>query len=170
MAAILLPVRHDVKYDHSNVVIDQETYMSGIICAIRGGPASQPTIDYAVQLAKETDQDVGFLYVINIDFLDRTESSRVQTISVEMEHMGEFILLLACDGAKSQGIKAEGFVRHGNISDEIIQLATEHDAKHVVLGSPRGDGSEDVFTQDRLGSLREKIEEETGAEVILLET
>jgi len=144
--------------------------MSGIICAIRGGPASQPTIDYAIQLAKETDQDVNFLYVINIDFLDRTESSRVHTISVEMEHMGEFILLLACDGGKSHGIKCVGVVRHGNISDEIIQLATELDAKHVVLGRPRGDGSEDVFTQERLGSLREKIEEETGAEVILIET
>jgi nucleotide-binding universal stress UspA family protein len=144
--------------------------MSGIICAIRGGPASQPTIDYSIQLANETDQDVRFLYVINIDFLERTESSRVQTISVEMEHMGEFILLLACDGANSHGVKAEGTVRHGNISDEIIQLATELDAKHVVLGSPRGDGDEDVFTQERLGSLRDKIEQYTGAEVILLQT
>jgi nucleotide-binding universal stress UspA family protein len=144
--------------------------MSGIICAIRGGPASQPTIDYAIQLAKETDQDVRFLYVINIDFLERTESSKVQTISVEMEHMGEFILLLACDGANSQGVEAEGTVRHGSISDEIIQLASELEAKHVVIGSPRGDGDEDVFTQERLGSLRDKIEEETGAEVIFLQT
>ena len=144
--------------------------MSGIICAIRGGPASQTTIDYTIQLAKETDQAVNFLYVINIDFLDRTESSRVQTISVEMEHMGEFILLLACDGANSQGVEAEGTVRHGSISDEIIQLASELEAKHVVIGSPRGDGDEDVFTQERLGSLRDKIEEETGAEVILLQT
>ena len=144
--------------------------MSGLICAIRGGPASQPTIDYAIQLAKETDQDVRFLYVINIDFLERTESSKVQTISVEMEHMGEFILLLACDGANSQGVEAEGTVRHGSISDEIIQLASELEAKHVVIGSPRGDGDEDVFTQERLGSLRDKIEEETGAEVIFLQT
>lgn len=144
--------------------------MSGIICAIRGGPASQPTIDYSIQLANETDQDVRFLYVINIDFLERTESSRVQTISVEMEHMGEFILLLACDGANSQGVEAEGTVRHGSISDEIIQLASELEAKHVVIGSPRGDGDEDVFTQERLGSLRDKVEEETGAEVILLQT
>jgi len=144
--------------------------MPGIICAIRGGPASQPTIDYAIQLAEETHQTVNFLYVINIDFLDRTESSRVQTISVEMEHMGEFILLLACDAAKSQGIEAEGIVRHGNIGDQIIQLASELDAKHVILGSPRGEGEEDVFTQERLRSLREKIEEEIGAEVILIET
>ena len=39
--------------------------MSGIVCAIRGGPDSQPTIRRAISLAKETNLSLYFLYVIN---------------------------------------------------------------------------------------------------------
>ena len=30
--------------------------MSGILCAIRGGPSSRPTIATSIQLAQETDE------------------------------------------------------------------------------------------------------------------
>lgn len=69
--------------------------MTGIVCAIRGGPASQPTITHAVSLAQETGLPLYFLYIVNLDFLSHTTSSRVHTITQEMEQMGEFLLLTA---------------------------------------------------------------------------
>jgi Na+/H+ antiporter NhaD/arsenite permease-like protein len=69
--------------------------MSGIVCAIRGGPHSQPTIDEAISLARETDLPLYFLYIVNLDFLAHTTSARTHTINLGMEQMGEFILLAA---------------------------------------------------------------------------
>ena len=78
--------------------------MSGIVCAVRGGPASQPTIQRAIALAKETGLPLFFLYVVNLDFLDSTTRSRTHTISKEMAQMGEFILLMAKSKAEAQGV------------------------------------------------------------------
>ena len=69
--------------------------MSGIVCAIRGGPDSQPTIQTAIEVAKKSDQTIYFLYIVNLDFLTYTSTSRVQVVAQEMHQMGEFILLTA---------------------------------------------------------------------------
>ena len=50
--------------------------MPGIVCAVRGGPASQPTIEKAIALALETGLPLCFLYVVNLDFLSQTPTSR----------------------------------------------------------------------------------------------
>jgi nucleotide-binding universal stress UspA family protein len=143
--------------------------MSGIVCAIRGGPASQPTIRRAIMLAKETNLPLQFLYVVNLDFLSYTESGRVRNITTELEKMGDFILLAARDRAERGGVQADGAIRHGDIGDEIIQLAKDTKAAYVVLGPPRGEQEEDVFTHERLNQFMQRIEEESGASVVLAE-
>jgi nucleotide-binding universal stress UspA family protein len=143
--------------------------MSGIVCAIRGGPASRPTIVRAIALAKETGLELYFLYVVNLDFLSHTSSSRIHTISKEMDQMGEFILLSAQEMAMAQKVTAEGVVRHGTVQDEIISLGKEIEASFVVLGLPRGQREEDVFTREQLSNFIHKIENESGAKVALVE-
>lgn len=49
--------------------------MPGIVCAIRGGPSSQPTIATSIKLASETGETIHFLYVVNLDFLTHSSSS-----------------------------------------------------------------------------------------------
>lgn len=141
--------------------------MPGIVCAIRGGPSSRITIDQAIRLAQKTRLPLNFLYVVNLDFLVRTESSRVRNITKEMEQMGDFILLAARSTAEEMGVAANGIVRHGDVGEEIIALAKELKADYVVLGRPRGEHEDDAFTIDRLEDFRQRIEEESGAEVIL---
>jgi nucleotide-binding universal stress UspA family protein len=141
--------------------------MPGIICAIRGGPDSQPTIEKAISLAKEVSLPLYFLYVVNLDFLSHTQSSRVSTISEEMGEMGEFILLIAQQKASKQGITAEGVVRHGKVREEIINLSKELTADYVVLGLPLGQEEADIFAVDRIKEFGRAIEEETGASVVL---
>jgi nucleotide-binding universal stress UspA family protein len=144
--------------------------MSGIVCAIRGGPYSEPTIDRAISLAQETNLPLYFLYIVNLDFLAHTTSTRTHTINLEMEQLGEFILLAAQRRAQDKGVATEGLVRHGTVGEEIIRLCREVSADYLVLGRPQLDEEEaNVFTYARLRAFIELVEIQSGAEVILLE-
>jgi nucleotide-binding universal stress UspA family protein len=143
--------------------------MSGIVCAIRGGPHSQPTIDKAISLAGETGLPLYFLYIVNLDFLAHALSTRKHTINQEMEWMGEFILLTAQRRAADQGVAAETVVRHGSVGEEIVKLCQEQSADYLVLGRPQLDEEEaNVFTDARLIMFVEFVKKQSGAEVILL--
>lgn len=141
--------------------------MSGIVCAIRGGPDSRDTIAKAITLAKETGLPLHFLYVVNLDFLSHTSSSRVQTISEQMRQMGEFILLAAQSSAAAQGVTAQGVTRQGDVGEEIVALCKEIEADYLVLGRPQSRQEENVFTQELLAKFIARIEEQTGAKVVL---
>lgn len=141
--------------------------MSGVICPIRGGPSSQPTIKRTIALAKEKNLNLHFLLVVNLDFLTYTESSRVRLITEEMHEMGEFILLTAQETASAEGISAEADVRQGDVGEEIIGLAQELEADFIIMCRPLGEQEEDVFSNDRLEQFIERIESESGAKVIL---
>jgi nucleotide-binding universal stress UspA family protein len=120
-------------------------------------------------LAKDTTLPLYFLYVVNLDFLSHTESSRTRLISKEMHEMGEFILYSAQGTAEEQGIPAESVVRHGEVTEEIIGLAQELNADYIVLGRPEGVDEEDVFTLERLKEFGERLSKESGAEVVIME-
>jgi nucleotide-binding universal stress UspA family protein len=143
--------------------------MPGIVCAVRGGPASQPTLAKAIALARETSLPLCFLYVVNLDFLSQTPTSRVHTISQEMHEMGEFILLMAQEACEREGVTAQGVVRHGSVSEEVIDLCHELEADYLVMGLP-GLGHEDsVFTHDLLREFAARTEAQTGAKVVFPE-
>lgn len=144
--------------------------MSGIVCAIRGGPTSKPTIEKAMLLALETDLTLYFLYVVNLDFLSYTESSRVRVIRKELEEMGDIIILAAEEQARDKGVRAEGAVRDGKVGEEIVRFSKDIGADYVVLGSPQGEEEFDVFTHERLKSFMERVEAESGAQVVLSES
>ena len=143
--------------------------MSGIVCAIRGGPDSQATIAEAIALAQRTGLPLYFLYVVNLDFMSYTTSTRVHTISEEMHQMGEFILLAAQAQASAQGIPVEGVVRRGNVAGEIGGLCHEVAADYLVLGRPQFQREESVFTRDLLAQFIRETEEQTGAKVVMPE-
>jgi nucleotide-binding universal stress UspA family protein len=143
--------------------------MSGIVCAIRGGPTSKPTIRRAIELAKETNLVLHFLYIVNLDFLAYTESSRVRVIKEEMHEMGDFIVLAAQEKAENQGVDSQGAVRDGSVASGIIEFSKEIEADYVVLGSPQAEQEENVFTRERFESFVAMVEDESGAKVVLSE-
>jgi nucleotide-binding universal stress UspA family protein len=143
--------------------------MSGIVCAVRGGPASKPTIASAIALARKTGLPLYFLYVVNLDFLSHTPTSRVHNISREMHQMGEFILLMAQETSARQGISAEGMVRHGSVTEEVINLCQELETDYLVLGKPQVEREDTVFTQDQLREFITRTEDQTGATVVFSE-
>lgn len=140
--------------------------MAGITCAIRGGPSSQPTIATSIQLAIDTDETIHFLYVVNLDFLTHSTSSKTNHISQEMREMGEFILLSAQEQASKMGVTSEGVIRDGQVMDEIIAYCAEIDPTYVVLGRPQEEQEDNLLTSDRLQAFADQITEVCQATVI----
>jgi nucleotide-binding universal stress UspA family protein len=135
--------------------------MGKILCATRGGEASYRTQDAAIALAKERGEELLFLYVVDIDFLQRTARAvRPDVVMVEMEKMGEFLLAMAQERAQKQGVVAEYVLRHGDVRPEIIAVARELDVALVVLGKPAGE--ESAFALKGLETFAAEIEAETG--------
>jgi nucleotide-binding universal stress UspA family protein len=140
--------------------------MSGILCAIRGGPSSQPTIAASIRLAKEIEESIYFLYVVNLDFLTHSSSSKTDHISKEIEEMGEFILLSAQEQATDQGVNAECVIREGTVMDEIIACCEEKKASYVILGRPLEEQEDNLLTIERLEAFAERLEKTCQAQVI----
>jgi K+-sensing histidine kinase KdpD len=140
--------------------------MAGIICAIRGGPSSQPTIVKSIQMAKDTGETIHFLYVVNLDFLTRSSSSKTNHISQEMREMGEFILLSAQEQASNLGVSSQGVIRDGQVVDEIIAYCSELEPSYVVLGHPQEEQEDNLLTSDRLQAFADRITEVCQATVV----
>jgi nucleotide-binding universal stress UspA family protein len=138
-----------------------------ILCATRGGEASYRTQDAAITLARERDDELVFLYVVNISFLDTTARAvRPDTVSTELEKMGEFLLLMAQERAKKQGVSASCVIRHGDLREELKAAAREEDIDLVVFGKPAGAASS--FTLEDLQDFVTEIEAETGCQTNIL--
>jgi len=140
--------------------------MPGILCAIRGGPSSQPTVGRSIQIAQDTGETIYFLYVVNLDFLTHSSSSKTNHITQEISEMGEFILLSAQEQAKEDGVTSEGVIREGQVVEEIIEYCAEQSPLYVVLGRPEAEGEDNLLSTDRLRLFVDRIKEVCQAEVV----
>lgn len=137
--------------------------MGKILCATRGGEDSYRTQDAAITLAKERDDTLLFLYVVDLHFLDRTASSMVVDVEGEVAKMGEFLLLMAKERAAKEGVTAETLIREGEVREELKKAAHEAGVSLVVLGKPSG--NESVFQVTGLEAFAADIKAEAGVEV-----
>jgi len=141
--------------------------MGKILCATRGGEASYRTQDAAIALAQERGDELLFLYVVDIKFLDKTARAvRPDVVTTEMEKMGEFLLAMAQERALAQGVPADYILSHGNLRDELKAAARRSDVTMVVLGKPAG--AESAFVPASLEAFAAEIEAETGTPVRIL--
>jgi hypothetical protein len=141
-----------------------EDVMAKILCAIRGGEASQRLQDIGINLAKEQQKEIVFLYVVNTAFLDTASAVLRETVTVEMEKLGEFLLLMAQERAKKQGVVAGTEIRYGILRDEIEEAAGSPDISTVVLGTP---GEEGFFSLEKLEIIAREIEDNCNVEVLI---
>jgi nucleotide-binding universal stress UspA family protein len=141
--------------------------MGKILCATRGGEASYRTQDAAIALAQERGEELLFLYVVDIEFLQRTARAvRPDVVTAEMEKMGEFLLAMAQERAQKQGVGAEYVLRHGDLRPQLIAAARELDVALVVLGKPSGE--ESAFALESLEAFAVEIEAETGVKAHII--
>ncbi len=141
--------------------------MGKILCATRGGEASYRTQDAVISLALERGDSLVFLYVVDTDFLGFTERAvRPDVVATEMEHMGEFLLAMACERASAQGVETDYCIKRGKLAAALKEAAVEWGVSLVALGSPGGEESR--FEQTGLQNLATEISQETGIETCII--
>jgi nucleotide-binding universal stress UspA family protein len=137
--------------------------MGKILCATRGGAASYRTQDAVIALAKAQGDSIIFLYVVDTDFLGHTDRAvRPDVVAVEMTHLGEFLLAMACERAASRGVQATPLVKRGPLASALRDAATAEEITLVAVGQPAGDASR--FQLAGLEQLAAQITEATGVE------
>ena len=140
--------------------------MEKILCATRGGEASYKTQDAAIDLALELGVEILFFFAVDVDFLSKTERAvRLEVVTKEMDHMAEFILMMAIERARKRDLKSGLLIRHGNFRDELIEVAKDPEVIGVVLGKPTGE--ESLFSMEGLEKMAAEIEEETNTKTYL---
>jgi nucleotide-binding universal stress UspA family protein len=140
--------------------------MGKILCAIRGGEGSYPTQDAAIALARERGDDLVFLYVVDVSFLNQTAAPLVVDVDAALEKMGRFQMAMAQERAAAQGIEAHIAVRRGRLRPELVAVATELEVDLIVLGRPLGETA--VFEQATLQAFAAILRSETEADVLIL--
>jgi nucleotide-binding universal stress UspA family protein len=141
--------------------------MKKILCATRGGEASLKTQDAVIAMAKEKGATILFLYVVDVEFLRLTARGvRPDVVSTELEHMGEFLLAMACERAAAQGVVAEACLRHGPLIEALESAAREEGADAIAFGRPAGPDSS--FSLGDLEALAAQLEQDLGIKSYIL--
>jgi nucleotide-binding universal stress UspA family protein len=138
--------------------------MTTILCATRGGEASIRTQERAISLAKERQADLVFFYVTDVSFLNLTGAPIVVDVATEIEHMGEFLLLMAKERAEKAGVKADTLVKRGVFREALIEAVREVDAALVVMGTP-DEGS--LTQRAMLENIAEAVKQQTGVDTVI---
>ncbi len=139
-----------------------------ILCAVRGGPESEKTIEYAVSLAEKERARLVFLYVVSLDIFAPSSDVRAENIAKELSRMGEFVLLMAQAKAATVGVAADTFVRQGNILEQILATCREMGAKTLVLGKSQKKNGESFFSVEEQNLFARKTEREREMKVVLV--
>ena len=140
--------------------------MGIILCATRGGEASNRTQDKAIALAKERGDVLLFLYVVDLRFLEKTAAPIVVDVEDEVYDMGEFLLLMAKERADEQRVEAKTVCRVGKVRQEIKKCALENGVSLVVLGIP-GE-KESAFQLSNLEAFANEVENDTGIKTVIV--
>lgn len=140
--------------------------MGKILCATRGGEGSHRTQDGAIALAKERGDELAFLFVIDLSFLNQTAAPLVVDVETRLEKVGRFQLAMAQERAVAQGIEALAVVRRGHLRAELVAAVKELGADTIVLGRPQD--REAIFDDIALQAFAAGLQSITGAEVRVL--
>ncbi len=141
-----------------------------VLCAIRGGPFSQYTVQRAMQIAQERHARLVFLYVVDAEFLGYATVGRPRVVLRELRTTGEFMMSILRDRAIRQGVDADYVVRTGDVRRQIVESVRWQDADVLVMGRPIRSPGSDTFTEETLAEFVDRVVTKTGVEVVLADT
>ena len=139
--------------------------MGTILCPTRGGEASKANQDRAISLAKERGEELVFLYVSDVQFLDKGSAAHLGSLEANLDEMGEFLLIMAQERAEKQGVKADLEVRRGAFIEALQEVIEAHGVTTVVFGTPGEDHR--VTTEEYLHTLADNLVKDKGIEVMM---
>ena len=126
---------------------------------------------HAINLALEFGSRLTFFHVMDAEFLGSASitMTSVRTIYQELYEMGVFAMLILCDRASRRGVEnVDYIVRNGDIRANLYDLAVETKAEIMVMGYPTRSPGANVFKLDGLKDFAEKLEQDSGLEIILV--
>jgi nucleotide-binding universal stress UspA family protein len=142
--------------------------MKTILYPTRGGQTSYSNQDAVIALAKEWNANLIFLYVSNVNFLEKLGYIRhTKVVQDELDDMGEFLLAMALERTEKAGWKAEMVVRQGSFIEAVHSVISEHQVDTFVIGAPGS--AHAVTTTDFLKSLIQEIREADQIEVLVVQ-
>ncbi|MCP4426584.1 MAG: universal stress protein [Chloroflexi bacterium] len=138
--------------------------MSCIVCATRGGEGSRAVQLAAIERAKESGQNLVFLFVADVAFQERVEETLHTAVQEELIWMGNVMLQIARmrAGARDTDVRLE--VRVGSVREEITRFLHESRADLLLVGAPRGTTAT-VFGDDAIEQFAQSIQGATGVDV-----
>ena len=141
--------------------------MGVILCATRGGETSLETQDAAISLAKQAGDELVFIYVYDVEFLTHANYAlREDLVADELNRMAEFLMTMAVDRAKAQGLSSRSLIREGEFRAELLSALQEEQARLLILGRPGVDDGR--FALEHLSELARRLQEESGIPVRIL--
>lgn len=139
--------------------------MKTILSPTRGGEKSYPNQDFAIQVAKELEAKLVFLYVSDVQFSNQMSSPLLIDVAAELEEMGGFLLSMAQERASKSDIDADIVVRSGNFREIVESLISQYEIDILVLGSSdEGSGN---MTNDYMENLSQELADTHDIEVLL---
>jgi nucleotide-binding universal stress UspA family protein len=132
----------------------------GIVCATRGGEGSEATIQAAIDLAREREVRLTFLYIADLEFMRRASTGHASRAAEELRKMGEFIMMTLVERAQAEGVEADFAVRQGRFRDQLLYYLEETHPAMLVLGSPKPGTA--CLDESSLNHLMQDIKEQTG--------
>lgn len=138
--------------------------MGCIVCATRGGQGSRAAQLRAIELAKEQESKLVFLYVVDVHVIGEYEEVLASAIRAEFHWLGRALLRVAQQRAEQSDVDAEIVIRDGEVKEEIERFLQETQASLLLLGAPR-ETSTYVFGDDAIEQFAETIEGDTGVPV-----
>lgn len=141
---------------------------SVIVCATRGGEASHRAQDRAIELAKQHNARLIFLYIVDLEFVSDTAAPIVVDVEREVRGMGHFLLLMAKERAQAQGVEADIAIREGKVREAIQDFIREAKADMLVLGRPRSGAVKQVFNEQELTPFALAVQQALGIPVLVV--
>jgi cation:H+ antiporter len=145
-------------------VAKQKAAGGNILCATRGGQASQHAQEQAIELAREENTELLFLYVFDQSIIQGIATPIVINVEEQIERVRDFLVATAQQQAEQAGVEARVVARAGDLREQIRAVASEEGVNLIVLGGPSGDSS--LFEREALWAFAAEVEEAIGVPVI----
>lgn len=140
--------------------------MGCVVCATRGGEGSRAAQEAAIRYARENQDKLIFMYVVDFKTLDEFDDSLLPAVREELTWLGQSLLRIARHRAEQADVTAEIVIREGDVMLEIEDFLQEIKADQLILGAPRGTTA-NVFGDDAIEQFAQRIQEDTGIEVAI---
>jgi nucleotide-binding universal stress UspA family protein len=142
--------------------------MGAIVCATRGGGASYRTQERATALAKERDEELVFLCVVDDSFAGPLDERLAAALDDELKRLGRSLLNIAEVRARERGVSSRTVCISGPVWDGIKGYLEKANASTLVIGSSRSGVRHQAFDSGDVDGFAEMLRQTLDLEVIVV--